>query len=83
MNEGLKVKRFDLLNEDDFVIIKDKQMLLHNIKNEELKEKDEEIERLHSIIKEVREYIDSKEYVGYGIIEVDEMKIRKILDEGE
>lgn len=48
-----------------------------------IKQQDKEIKRLHSIINEAREYIDSKEYVGYGIIEVDEMKIRKILDKGE
>lgn len=40
----------------------------------------DQLQQKENIIKEVREYIDSKEYVGYGIIEVDEMKIRKILD---
>ena len=38
------------------------------------------IQQKEKIIKEVREYIESKEYVKYGIIEVDEMKLRKILD---
>ena len=45
--------------------------------------KDTEIERLHSIIKEVREYIEEQKYPfcdGYDFREEDAIKILSILD---
>ncbi len=86
MSEGLKVKRSYAIPENEMVIIKDTNTLLHNIVDSEVKEKDREIERLHSIIKEVREYIWSTKY-EYGDLEednedfdIDVYKLLEILD---
>ena len=62
MKENLKVKRSYVIPENEMVIIKDTNTLLHNIVDVELKEKDKEIERLNNIINELEEYICAIEY---------------------
>ena len=49
--------------------------------DEEYFKKDKEIERLHSIIKEVREYIETLN--EYGIVKKAKKELLEILDKGE
>ena len=63
MSEELKVKRSYAIPENEMVIIKDTNTLLHNIVDSELKEKDKEIERLNNDIKELLKENGNKEKV--------------------
>ena len=56
MRAELKVKRSYAIPENEMVIIKDTNTLLHNIVDSELKEKDKEIERLNNIINTMLEF---------------------------
>ena len=70
MSEELKVKRSYAIPENEMVIIKDTNTLLHNIVDSELKEKDKEVERLNNIINKAIKgiedyYYGNKEYKEY------------------
>ena len=60
MSEELKVKRSYAIPENEMVIIKDTNTLLHNIVDSELKEKDKEIERLNYIINELEKWLEEQ-----------------------
>ncbi len=60
MSEELKVKRSYAIPENEMVIIKDTNTLLHNIVDSELEEKDKEIERLNNIINELEKYCNEE-----------------------
>lgn len=74
------IERRDKMYEEQMATAKKLTDGIEKLYQQKVKSLEKENQQLHSIIKEVREYIDSIEYVRYGIIEVDEMKIRKILD---
>ena len=62
--------------------LKEDYMILQNASDEVEEEKDREIERLHSIIKEVREYIGIDENIkkSCDIYDVNGIDILEILD---
>ena len=61
-------------------ILKEEYMILQNASDEVEEEKDKEIERLNSIIKEVREYIEQKEIsIIYQELGLQQMNVKKEL----
>lgn len=63
------VKRSSALPENDMAIIKDMDMLVHNIVTPEIKEKNKEIQELKNKVEELSNTLkDIEEYVNFLVI---------------
>ena len=82
----MKIQRHIGLPEGDMAIILDNQTLLHNIVTSELKQKDEEINRLNNIILKIDQYlidcgVDDEILKSCGIFDVNGVELRKYIIE--